>query len=215
MLPEPPASNWLAREPVEFPPTVHEVHRRPFGLAPAPLLGGLGTLALVSAIVLFAVGGWTGGVVVLALGGGVMALFRSATRHEPDSMVARLASRTVTRARAMAGFTAVRVRASAGALLQLGRIRRRRRGLRKALQSQLMPLGEAVYRDEHERADSLKAQARELELALERAEREAAAVVRAAREEIERERATVQPTQALPVQKPKGPAAPNHNPLGQ
>jgi hypothetical protein len=196
----------MARESLEFRRTVHEVHRQPFGVAPAPLLGGLGTLALIGAIVLFAIGGWIAGCVMLALTGALIALFWSAIKHERGSPVARLTLRAVSRARATARFTAVRARAWLRALVHLGRIRRRRRGLRKALRSQLMPLGEAVYRDEHERADSLKAQAHVLEHALELAEREASAVVRAAREEIDRERATVEPTEALPVQKPADPA---------
>jgi hypothetical protein len=212
MLPEPPSREWRAQEPIEFPSTVHEVHRRPFGVGPAALLGGFAALALVAAIVLFAVGLWIVGIVALGLAGGSIALFWPAIRHEPGSRTARLTSRAVSRARATARFTAVRAWAWGRAGLQLGRIRRRRRRLRKALQSQLTPLGEAVYRDERERAASLKAQARELEHALERAEHEASAVLSAARQEIARERATAQPTQALPVQQTEELASADRNP---
>lgn len=189
----------LAEQPVEFRATVHETQRRPFGLAPADLLGTVTAIALVIAVVMFATAAWIPGIVALGVVIGSGSLFVSAIRHDPSSPTALITSKLRHRALAAARFTALTARTRARAAIQLLRIRRRRHRLERAMRSQLEPLGEAVYREDRERAEALKAEVGQLEQALHSAEEEAAAVAAAAREQIDDERVTVQPTQAFPA----------------
>jgi hypothetical protein len=80
----------------------------------------------------------------------------------------------------------------------LTRVRLRRLALRRELREQLRPLGEAVHREQAERAEAIKARAAALERELLDSRREAGVLVGAARETVERERALTEPTRALP-----------------
>lgn len=187
----------VAVSATETPPTVHRIHRRPLGIHPVPLLGALGTVALVVAIVLLAAGSLVGGLILLGLALALLTLFRAGVKSEPDAPTARLTLRTVDRCRSLARLAAVTIRASARAGLQLLQIRRRRRRLRSDLQHRLKPLGEAVHENDEHRVQVLKQQAAELDERLDETEREASAAISAALTEIKLERATSQPTQAL------------------
>jgi hypothetical protein len=75
--------DMLPTRRMQWPPTLHRVNRRPFGVGPVPLLSaGLGAAAIL-AIILFALGSWVAGVVVLACGLGCLALLLVAVEHEP------------------------------------------------------------------------------------------------------------------------------------
>jgi hypothetical protein len=176
---------------------VYQVHRRPLGIHPVPLLGGVGSVALFAAIILFASGSSVGGLIVLSLSYVLLMFFFSAVKREPDTQTARFARTVVDRVRSLLTLAAVTAGAWSRAGLGLLRIRRRRLRLRSELQDRLKPLGEAVYRGDHQLAEVLKEQAAELERKLGETELEASAVRGAARKEIDREHATVQPTQAL------------------
>lgn len=169
-------------------PRVHQVHRRPFGLGPVPLLGGLAAGLLLLAILLFAVGSWVPALFMLAVSAALVALLIVALEREPDARSAQVAFRAVDRARWWARFAALAIRVWSRAGLQLARIRGQRLRLRAELRQRLTPLGEAVYREDQNRAEVLKAQASDLSQALGAADAEAAVVLGAARERVERER---------------------------
>jgi len=171
-----------------------------------PLLGALGAVAFPIAIVLFAVGAWIAGMILLGLSLALVTLFLSGVRGQPDSRSARLARSAVGWARSLTRLTAVSARAWSRAALDLVKIRRRQRRLRHQLRDRLAPLGEAVCHDDQRRAEALKARASELEQALRETERQASAAVGGARRQIERERAPSQPTQPLPAPRADAPA---------
>jgi hypothetical protein len=169
-------------------PRVHQVHRRPFGLGPVPLLGGLAAGLLLVAVILFAVGSWVPALFMLGVSAALVALLVVALEQEPDARSARLAIRVAARARGWARFGAVTIRVWSRTGLQLARLRGQRLRLRTAFRQRLKPLGDAVYREDQGRAEVLKAQASDLSQALRAADAEAAKVLGAARERVERER---------------------------
>lgn len=191
--------DMLPRREVEFAPTVHRVHRRPFGLGPAPLLAALGGVMFVIALVLFALGSWVAGTVFLVMAGVAVCLLLVAIRREPEAQTSRLAITAADRADGFARLTAAAIRAGAPAGLELARLWGRRRRLRFELRRQLAPLGEAIHLGDEERALRLKAQADELGQSLRETDRRAAEAAAALRRQIERERAASQGTQQLPV----------------
>ena len=182
---------------VGFPPSVHQASAVRAGRAPAPLLGALGAVACLIAIVLFAAGAWIDGMILLGISLALVTLFVSAVRREPDSQLALLTRATVDRSRSLARLAAISARASSRAALHLVSIRRRRRHLRHELRDRLAPLGEAVCHGDELRAKALKAQVSELERALRATEQEASAAVGGARQKIKHERATSERTQPL------------------
>lgn len=189
----------LPEREVQFAPTLHHAHRRPLGLGPAPLLGGAALLALVLAVVTFALGWWVAGVVLLAVAGAAVGLFVVAIRREPESKTAWLALSAAGRAGTRTRVTGVALRAWSGAAVRLLRIWIRRHRLRAQFRQRLAPLGEAVQLGDLDRATQLKAQADQMARALGEAERERSAVVQAARGQIARERSDSEETESLPV----------------
>lgn len=193
----PDASLAPRAAPADLPPAVHQAHRRPLGIHPVPLLGGLGALGLLLAVILLAAGSLVAGLILLGITVALFTLFSAGVRREPDVPAARLAIRTASRISALAGLIAVAVRAWARAGLALIRIRVRQQRLRGRLKANLAPLGEAVHRDDERRAQALKRQAAELEQKLDETSREASNVIAGARREIQGERATIAPTEPL------------------
>ena len=182
----------------EFAPTIHRVYRRPLGAGPAPLLGGLSAIALLAGLVLLFTGSVIAGLIVLALTLALTAMFRAATRHEPDSQAARLTAVAEDRARSRTRLAAATGRAWSRAAPELVRIRMRQQRLHRDLEAKLQPLGEAVHRGDQGRVQELSAQATALENAIRKAEREALLVREELEHGVERERATSTPTEALP-----------------
>jgi ABC-type phosphate transport system auxiliary subunit len=160
--------------------------------------GGLGGLALPVAVILLAAGALVDGFILLGLATALLVLCLVGLRREPHMPAARLILQALDRLRSLAALTVVTVRASVGAAVNLLRIRHRRRQLDSELDDRMAPLGEAVYREDQQRAQALKRQAAELEHELDEAQREATSVIGHARREIEQERAALEPTQALP-----------------
>ena len=180
-----------------FAPTHHQVFRRPMGVGPVPLLAGLSGFALLIGLILLLTGDLIAGLIVLALTVALAALFRAATRSEPDSEAARLAIVAEDRARGGARLAAATGRAWSRAMPELVRIRARQQRLNRELKSRLEPLGEAVHKGDRQRAAALKAQADQLERAIADAEREESAVKEAVGNDVRRERATSEPTQPI------------------
>lgn len=189
---------FLARRPLDQRTTIHQAHRRPLGLDPDAVLTGVSVIGLVLAIVLFATGAWIAGVIVFVLATTSIALLAVAVRREPNARFARPGHRALTSAAGFLQFALRAGRAWAPALVSLAGFKRHRHRLRRELRGQLAPLGEAVYREDHARAERLKAQAARLDQAVEEADRQASAMLDRTRGEMRRERATVRPTETLP-----------------
>ena len=201
--------------PPEAPATVHQAHRRPLGVHPVPLLGGLGVLALLVAVVLLAGPSVVGGLVLGVLAIALLTLFLAGVRREPDAPFGRLTLRAIDRSRSLARLGAVTIRALGRAAVDLLRIRRRQHRLRGQLRGRLQPLGEAVYRDDQRRAEALKQQAAQLEEELRETQLEASGVIASTKHEIERERAMAAPPQRLaPILADDGGAPERSEPRG-
>jgi hypothetical protein len=185
--------------PADRPPSIHLTHRQPLGLHPVPLLTGLGGICLLLGIVLLGVGDVVAGVIVLVLAVVMLTLLRFAVRREPEAPLAAPLLRVAGRSRSSIALTGVSLRTTWRAALDLLRIRGRQWQLRNELQGQLRPLGEAVHNDDHARAERLKRHATALEQKLHATERDASAVIDAARRTIRRERAASEQTEAISV----------------
>jgi len=184
-------------DPKSAPPTVHLSHRRPLGAHPVPLLGGVGGIALLVAILLLADGAIVGGLVVLILAVPLLGLFAGGIMREPDAPAARRSLQLVRRIRSLAGFLVVGARAEGRAGVGLARVRTRQRQLRHELKATMAPLGEAVHSGDQQLADALGRRAVKLERDLEQLDDEASRLTAAAREELASERATIQPTRTF------------------
>jgi hypothetical protein len=149
--------------------------------------------------VLFALGGLVAGIVFLALSCASVGLFVVAVGREPESQSARLASTAASRAHELISLMAVVLHAASSTGLELAKLWQRRQRLRVQLRRRLAPLGEAVHRDDLDRAAKLKAQARRLDEALGDADRCRSDALASLRQQIERARANTQSTQRLPV----------------
>jgi hypothetical protein len=191
----------LAQERRErLPPTIHQVQRRVFGVEPLPLLFGATALALVLALALLVAGDPIPAIVLLVITVVLGAFVRTGIRRDPESRLARGWRAAADRFGSRARVVAVAIRAWSTAAAQLVLVRAGRLRLRRQLREQLTPLGEAVYRDQPERVQAIKASAGALERELLESQRKDAVLVGAARDAIDRERALAGPTEALPRQ---------------
>jgi hypothetical protein len=185
----------VALEPAR--PTLHRSHHRPLGAHPVPLLGAVGGVALLIAIILLAGGTIVAGLVVMMLAVPVLGLFVGGVMREPDAPVAGRSLQLIHRARSFAGFLAVGVRAEGRAGFGLARVRSRQHQLRRELNATMAPLGEAVHSGDRPRAEALDRRATDLERELEQLDDEASRLTGEAREQVASERSTIQPTRTL------------------
>ena len=195
--------------------SIHEAHRRPLGAQPPAFVGALGLVALILGLILLVTGPLISAVIALAVFVGLIGLFIPAVRHDPQSQIAQTTRRCVNRIMTIARFTAVATRAWAGATVSLVRVKQRRLRVKRELHSRLGPLGEAVHRGDEAHVQQLKAQADQLEQQLKEIDSDASAIVEGAREAVEREKASSQPTQALPVTETEAQVGESRAPLAR
>jgi hypothetical protein len=193
---------------VEFPPADPEVvpvtivrpEPRLFGVAPPGLVLAIAALSLLLAIFLFASGRPLVGLLVVALAAVFGALYLGLARRHQDGPVARVTVDAADHARDRAGYAWVSLSTWSRAGREVVRVRNEQRRVRSELADRVRELGEAVLRDDDDRAAELKAEARGLEDELERRERELQSELVRARERVSGERVAIQPTQALAVE---------------
>src|SRR5437763_1831592 len=102
-----PDDRMAAALPSDLPHSVHQVHRRPLGIHPVPLLGGLGGLVPLVAIILLAEGPLIAGLILLGVALALLTLFFHAVRKEPDAPAARPTRRAADRLHSLGGLAAV------------------------------------------------------------------------------------------------------------
>ena len=179
------------------PSAVAAPERHVFGLAPPGLVLALAVGGLVVAIVMFAVGHWVAGVVLLLVALGLGALLASTVRQVPDGRVAQAVTRARADARGRAGLAWVSLVSWLGAGREVVRLRRARLDLRREQKALIHALGDAVYRGDLAQAAMLKGEVRARAERIEECERKLAAALAAARERVGRERRTIQPTKVF------------------
>jgi hypothetical protein len=187
----------LASEGARPSVSVHESHRHPLGTSPLAFLGVLAPTALIATVVLLILGAWVAALIAAAACLGSFAMLSSAVQHDPGSPVARVSRRSTTRTLSALHIAGVYTRAWSRAIASLAAINQRRLRLRRQLQRQFAPLGEAVLEGDQARAAELTRRAAELEQELAASERQAAAVSEQARSLIEREKVGTQATEAF------------------
>lgn len=165
-------------------PSLHRAQRRPLGLEPLALLAGFETAGLLATVILFAIGAWIGGAILLAVSLVVLSLCVTAAHREPEAPLSRVILRGVDRVRSATRVAVVTIGTWVRAIVRLARVKQRRQRLRHELHRQLRPLGEAVYRGDDQRARALKAQARRIEHALAETERERVRLVQRVRTQL-------------------------------
>jgi hypothetical protein len=179
---------------------------RYYGLTPATLVLVLAGAAVTLAVVLFALGRWPLGLILLGVALLLVLVFLEVARRKPGGAMARSTAEALEAFRAHAGVAAgslaTRGRA-AGRLITLRRELQRMGQLRAQL---LFELGEAVYRGDEQATEIAREQVKELdELAAER-EAEMATVVTRAQQRLHQRRLEVQPTEM--VELPEEPSPP-------
>jgi hypothetical protein len=171
--------------------------RHTFGLAPPALVLVLAVIAFVLAVVLFALGHWIAGLVLVVLAAGLARFFVWTARQLPEQRVAQLAVAASNAASGHAGFARVSVSSWWSAGWDVLRLRTLQRRLAREQAGLIRALGEAVFRDDTERAEQLKAQAQACGERIAEHESELRHALDAARERVSRERVAIQPTELL------------------
>jgi hypothetical protein len=186
-----------ADETGHVPVQYRRAEPRYHGLTPATLVLVLAGVTLSLAVVLFALGRWPYGLMLLGVAVLFLLLFLETARRKPEGAVARSTAEALdafrTRAGVAAGSLATRGRA-AGRLITLRRELQRMGQLRGRL---LFELGEAVYRGDEQGMETAREQVKELdELAAQR-EAEMQAVVAGTQQRIHQRRLEVQQTEMV------------------
>lgn len=191
--------------------SVHQIERRPLGVAPLPLLGGLASAALILAVVLWGTVGWIPGLGLLIVSLALFCLLLAGVRRQPESPTSQVLSGLAVRVTDLASFLI----SSFGTWTRTGRkvatLRARRLKLKRELRRRLTPLGEAVHDSDAARVEELKAELAELQRELDEATRQESALLTAAQSTVERERAPVQPTEVFSAVPARSGAAPSED----
>jgi zinc-ribbon domain len=184
---------------------------RYYGVTPSTLVLVLAAAALTLAVVLLVTGRWPYGLIFLGVSILLVLVFLETARRKPDGIVARSTAEALDSFRARAGV-------AAGSLATRGRAARQLIGARRELQRMgilrgrlLFELGEAVYRGDEQATQTARERIRELDELAARREAEMEAVVVQAREQLQRRRLEVQPTEMveLPEEPSQAPGEPN------
>jgi hypothetical protein len=163
-----------------------------FGVTPPMAVLALAVAALAAGAALAALSHYLVGAAVLAaallLG---LSFVATSARRRPGGASGR------ARARALAAATAVSERAAARR--ELGRLLREREQLRGTRAKLVLALGEAVYEQDEQATQSVRAELEELDMAAADKEAEMEAVAERARERLEQARLEVQPTEMVEI----------------
>jgi zinc-ribbon domain len=165
-----------------------------YGVTPTGLAIGLTVAAVGAAVVLLATGHWPVGLIVLGVA--VLLVLVSVETGAFRARAGVAADSVATRGRA------------AKRLLGFRRELRRMAALRARL---LFELGDAVYRDDEQAAETVRGRVAELDRAAQQREAEMEAVIAQAHDRLHRRRLEVQPTEMVELpepgeQDPSGPA---------
>jgi hypothetical protein len=171
--------------------------RHTFGLAPPELVLALGLVAFLLAVFFLATGHWIVGAVLVAVALVLARFVVWTARRLPGKRVAQLAVAASNAASDHAGFARVSVSSWLHAGRQVMRLRLQQRQLVAEQHALIRALGEAVFRDDVERAGQLKEQAHACGERIREHERQLELAFATARERVSRERVAIQPTEQL------------------
>jgi hypothetical protein len=189
------------------PVPVHYEQATPrfYGVLPGTSVLILAALAVVAAAVLFALGKWPFGLILVGVGVLLALVYAEAERRRPSSAVVASGAEALGGIRARAGFAADSLATRGRAARKLLAARRQLQRLDVARRRLLSELGEAVYRDDEHAAAAATEQLRELDELARQREAEIHAIVSEAQERIRRHRLEVQPTEMVELPDPPEP----------
>jgi hypothetical protein len=199
------------REPVpvdetgRVPVTIAHAQPRWFGLTP-PLVSLIAALAaVVAAALLFAVGLWPFGLILLGVAALFVALLVEVSRRKPDLAPVQLPTEAIAHVRERAGAAVEQVAARGRATAELLRLRREHATLLERRQHLLAELGAAVYAEDGIRVDHVRFEVDQVEDQVRRVEAAMDEVVAATEERVESARLAVQETQMVELPEPYPP----------
>lgn len=187
--------------PVEQPPPPETgpVPVRRFGTPPAGAVLWLAVALLAAAVVLFALGAWIVGVILLVVALALGALYVAQARGPETSFA-------LTRVRARSRAVAVSVAAQAQAQAEQLQLRRDLQRLAGERNQRLHELGEAVYREDEAGTEAARAALRELDEAVAAKEAEMTQIALRTQERVGQARLEAQSTFLLePAEPTPGP----------
>jgi hypothetical protein len=207
---EPLPPDETGRLPVRF----DRATVRWFGIAPAAALLLLAAAALGAAILLFALGDWPIGLVLVGAALLLLAAFGEAARRKPDAPFARRSFEAWRRARERAGVAVESAARRSRAQRELTALRHELLGIEERRRAKLVELGEAALSEDEEAVAGLRDEIGGLDGLAADKEAEMQATALHAREGIERARLSVQSTQMLEPAEPEKypPAEPEQYP---
>lgn len=179
------------------PTTVARADRRVYGLAPPELLFAIALVIVSFAVYFLASGRLIAGFALLALAIGAGAYFVSTARRQPEGRLVQIATSVSDEARGRAGFAWTSLSSWSWASREVVRLRSRQLRLRREQSELIRALGDAVYSEQGDLAEELKAEARGRAEQIDECARELEIVREAARQRVERERLAIQPTQVV------------------
>lgn len=150
---------------------------------------------MLAGVALLASGSLVVGLLLLAAGALFVALFVEQARRRRGSSLDRAAAGAIDRSLALAGFTRATVSAWTSAGRRAARLRLEARKLARDRSRVQYELGGAVYADDAEQVEQLRARMHELDRALERKGREARAAIASAQRRTRFEQQAVASTQ--------------------
>ena len=195
----------LVDDTESVPMTIAHAQPRWFGMTP-PLVSLIAALAaLVAAGLLFAVGLWPFGLILLGITALFVALYVEVTRRKPDTAPVTLPTEAIAQVRELAGAAVEEVAARGRAAAELIRLRRQHASLLERRHQLLADLGAAVYSEDGIRVDHVRFELDGVDDQVRRVEAAMEEVVASTQERVESARLAVQETQMVELPEPYPP----------
>lgn len=180
----------------DVPIDVQYAEPRYFGLAP-PIFVLTAALALLAlGAVLLATGAFAVGVIAIVIAACLLPSFLAGARRWPDTRVAQVGVSAVDRMRDEAGVAAESISTWGRAGRDVARLRKEQFRLRRERDAKIRELGVAVF-EEADRADGLKAEAKDIDQRIAANERQLQRTIAGARRRVRKGRASVVSTEVI------------------
>ena len=179
----------------DVPVTVSRVEPRLYGVVPSTAVLVLAGASLTLAIVLFTLGHWPLGLILLGVTVLLVLVFLETARRKPTGTVSRSTVEALHTFRARAGVAAESLAMRGRAARQLLAMRREAQRMAVLRSRMLFELGDAVYRGDEQATEEARGRVEELDRLAAQREAEMQQVVEAAQQVMARRRLEVQPTE--------------------
>jgi type IV secretory pathway TrbD component len=181
------------------PVPVERIRAEPrlYGVTPTTLVLVLAGAALTLAVVLFVLGKWPLGLVLLGIALLLTAVFVEVARRHPGGRVTRASAEALDQFRARANVAADSIATRGRAMSRVYTLRRELRRMALLRGQLLFELGDAVYRGDDQASETARDRVEELDRLVASTEGQMQEVVATAQSRIEERRLEVQPTEMV------------------